>query len=272
MDPGKTIIKTPRIGITGPDTGGGAAWLFTSLSVRLAGGKPIRIRPMRPSRGNNIHGLILGGGADIDPRAYTEDHFITEYLNQTLRDTRKSFFYRIYYFIRWFYYPVVFLLRKLLSRKSGKGDKARDELEFQLLKKAVENKLPIMGICRGAQLINVFFEGTLFQNINQFYFEEPNKHSIFPVKTIYIKPDSKLHKLLGEKELKVNALHNQAVKEKGKQLDIVAYEPNSVVQGIEAIKDQLIFGVQWHPEYLLLHKNQRNLFKAVVQYAKADKK
>lgn len=258
----------PRIGITGPDAGGGAAWIFTSIAVRMAGGIPIRIRPAKPSKSANIHGLIIGGGADIDPRAYSQDHFIREYLNQTLRDKQKALFSRIYSFIRWFYYPLVFVVRKMLSRKSGKTDKGRDELEFQLLQKAYDEQLPVIGICRGAQLINVFFKGTLFQNINQFYFEEPNKHSIFPVKTIYIKPNSKLRQLLGTDELKVNALHNQAVKEKGKNLSIVAHEANKVVQGIESTVDTFIIGVQWHPEYLLLHKRQQMLFNAVVEQAR----
>jgi putative glutamine amidotransferase len=259
----------PTIGITGPDRGGTAAWFFTALAVRLAGGKPVRITPSRPRTADGLQGIIIGGGADVDPDAYEQEHILDEYLQQTLKKTRQPIFHRISRFVRWIYYPFLFFFRKLYSRKKvWRIDRNRDHLEFQLIDQAVKKNLPVMGICRGAQLINVYFRGSLYDDINTFYLEEPNPSSIFPVKKVYIKPSSKLAEVLGVKELKVNALHHQAVQKPGKNIDIVAREKNRVVQAIENPEHDFILGVQWHPEYLPQHKEQRRLFKALVDQAK----
>jgi len=226
-------MKKPVIGVTGPDKGGEAAWLFTALSILLSGGKPVRIRPKLPREIGKIDGLVLGGGADINPKSYTEDLFIEQYLNKTIREKNVSLFRRIGRMINWLYFPVVFVLRKLLGVKEHKPSDARDELEFNLLEQAVNKGIPVLGICRGAQLINIYFKGSLYEDINKFYFEEPNRHSIFPVKTIHLKKDSQLREILELNKLKVNALHNQAVKEKGEDIIISAKEKNEVVQGIE---------------------------------------
>nr|WP_242693173.1 gamma-glutamyl-gamma-aminobutyrate hydrolase family protein [Sabulibacter ruber] len=147
-------------------------------------------------------------------------------------------------------------------------DQARDHLEFQLIDQAVKKNLPILGICRGSQLLNVYFRGTLHQDINSFYLEEPNPSSIFPVKRVSIKPGSKLAQIVGTLKLKVNALHHQAVHTPGKGLQIVAQEENQVVQAIEHIGEQFMLGVQWHPEYLPRRKEHRSIFQALVQKAR----
>ncbi len=64
----------PTVGVTGPDRGGGIAWLFTSLGVRMAGGKPVRITPSRPRTADGLQALIIGGGADVDPSIYQQDY------------------------------------------------------------------------------------------------------------------------------------------------------------------------------------------------------
>lgn len=259
----------PTIGITGPDRGGAMAWMFTSLAVRLAGGKPVRITPSRPRTADGLQALIIGGGADVDPATYQQDNVMDEYLEHTFRQPKKNFFQKIARFTRWLYYPSLFLLRKVFSRKRKWGlDRDRDHLEFQLIDQAVKKGLPIMGICRGSQLLNVYFQGTLYQNINAFYLEEPNPSSVFPVKKVYIKPGSKMAEVLGVHQLEVNALHNQAVKDPGKNIEIVAREPNDVVQAIENTQQDFIIGVQWHPEYLPQRKQQRRIFQALVRHAK----
>lgn len=258
----------PVIGITGPDRGGEMAWLFTAASVLLSGGKPRRIRPSSPADIGYLDGLVIGGGADVDPRAYTEDEFIDQYLQQTIKNKKVNIFRRLGRMISWLYFPVIFILRKLFSRKTGTIDKQRDSLEFNLLDQAVRRNLPVLGICRGAQLINVYFKGDLYDDINRFYFEEPNRFSIFPVKTVHIKKGSKLARILEIDELKVNALHRQAVKKTGEDITINAREPNQVVQGIEHEKQEFVLGVQWHPEYLINRKRQRKIFKVLVQYSK----
>ena len=259
----------PTIGVTGPDKGGSAAWYFTALSVLLAGGRPVRITPSRPRTADGLQGLVIGGGADVDPSTYEQTHVIDEYLQNTLREPQQTSLHRLKRFVRWLYYPAIFFMRKLLSKKITFGlDKARDHLELQLLDQAVKKNLPVMGICRGAQLMNVYFRGTLYQNLDPFYVEEPNPESIFPVKKVYLKPGSKLEQVLGTHQLLVNALHNQAVKEPGKNIEIVAQEKNQVVQGIEHSAQDFMIGLQWHPEFLPQSRIHRRLFDALVQKAR----
>ncbi len=259
----------PTIGITGPDKGGGAAWFFTAFSVRLAGGKPVRITPSRPRTADGLQALIIGGGADVDPSTYEQAHVLDDYLKSTLKEPNKNFFQRLSRFVRWIYFPVLFLVRKLMSRKLSFGlDRSRDHLELQLLDQAVKKDLPVMGICRGAQLMNVYFRGTLYKSISTFYTEEPNPASIFPVKEVHITAGSKLAQVLCTQILRVNALHNQAVKEPGNGIAIVAREPNQVVQAIEHTSMDYMIGVQWHPEYLPQYKVHRKLFKELVKQAR----
>lgn len=259
----------PTIGVTGPDKGGGVAWIFTSLAIWMAGGKPVRITPGNPQTADGLQGLIIGGGADVDPSTYQQENVIDEYLKRTIQHPRKNLFQRIGRFASWMYYPALFFLRKLFSRKQTWSlDRDRDHLEFQLIDQAVKKGLPIMGICRGSQLLNVYFRGSLYQDINTFYLEEPNPSSVFPVKRVYLKPGSKLANILGVRQLKVNALHHQAVKEPGKNMQIVGRERNDVVQAIESLEQDYLIGVQWHPEYLPQFKKQRRLFQALVQKAR----
>jgi putative glutamine amidotransferase len=258
----------PKIGVTGPDKGGGAAWFFTALSVLVAGGIPVRIRPSKSRSINELQGLIIGGGADVDPNTYQKDNFINTYLNQTLKNKRRSVLDRIGSFFRFLAYPIIFFIRVWFSKKGFQLDKERDRLEFNLLDQAVKNKIPILGICRGSQLINVYFKGTLHQDINTFYDEQPNKASILPVKRVAIKANSKLSDILRTTKLKVNALHHQAVDIPGKGIDIVAKESNNVVQAIESVTENFIIGVQWHPEYLIQRRIHRRIFKALVNATK----
>src|SRR5690606_9293575 len=115
---------------------------------------------------------------------------------------------------------------------------------------------------------NVYFRGTLHQDINDLYLEEPNPSSIFPVKKVTLKDGSKLSQLLGVHKLKVNALHHQAVHVPGKGLQIVAQEANGVVQAIENPDRPFLLGVQWHPEYLPQRRKQRLIFQTLVQKAR----
>lgn len=260
----------PTIGVTGPDKGGEVAWLFTALGVLLAGGKPVHITPSFPRTADGLQGLIIGGGADVDPCTYQQESVFKEYLQRTLQNPKKNLFQRIWRFTRWIYYPVLFYIRKLFSRNKPQWslDQERDHLEFQLIDQAVKKNLPVLGICRGSQLLNVYFRGTLHQDINSFYREEPNPVSIFPIKKVSFKPDSKLAQIMGHQKLKVNALHHQAVHTPGTGLEIVAWEANNVVQAIEHTTREFMLGVQWHPEYLPRRVEQRRLFQALVQKAR----
>jgi putative glutamine amidotransferase len=114
----------------------------------------------------------------------------------------------------------------------------------------------------------VYFRGTLHQDLGAFYCEEPNPSSLFPVKEIAIAPGSKLASVLGVETLRINALHHQAVDTPGQGIVIVAREANGVVQAIESQQESFVIGVQWHPEYLPQHPEQRRLFQSLVQQAR----
>lgn len=257
------MSKKPIIGVTGPDKGGGAAWFFTRLQVKLAGGKARRITPSRPARIDEVDGLVIGGGADVDPERYGKVR--DEDLLDQEEAKGKNFLDWVELVLSILLYPIFLIFRKIYSSKSVPLDKPRDELEFRLLKEAVNEGIPVMGICRGMQLMNIHLKGDLHQNIKNFYVETPQVTSIFPKKLILIAPDSCLYNVFQTTRVKVNALHNQAVDKLGDDVVVVAKEPNDVVQGIEYSRHPFMIGVQWHPEYLVQKRRQRALFRRLVE-------
>lgn len=258
----------PLIGITGPDKGGAAAWWFTCFGVWQAGGRTVRITPAKTGAGVEqlgLDGLIIGGGADVDPKLYGQSLLedrpgkprITGGIGRWLR--------RLF---GWIFYPVLLLLRKVLSAKETGIDKRRDKLEFRLLREAMEQRLPILGICRGAQLLNVLQGGSLHQDISGYYTELPQVHSIWPRKRVRIEEGTNLDHTLQVRHALVNALHNQAVDELGEGLRVAAREENGVVQAIENTQYPFMLGVQWHPEYMPQLPVQRRIFKQLVKAAR----
>jgi len=157
------------------------------------------------------------------------------------------------------------LIRRLFSLGHMAGpDPDRDRLEKKLLTEALERDFPVLGICRGAQFINVHLGGTLHQDIREFYNETPKADTIYPRKLINIKPGSSLQGIIGSEEAKVNSLHNQAADKPGKGVDFVAHEPNGVVQALEIVENEFVIGIQWHPEYLPQIASQQRLFRVLV--------
>jgi len=252
----------PKIGVTGPDKGGLAAWYFTRFAIWRAGGKAKRVTPSRPCSMNELAGLIIGGGADVDPSLYgAEPERILEEIKKE-RSFIRSLLTRLLY-------PLLFLIRKLFSTKvSQYGDAGRDALETRLLEEALELQRPVLGICRGAQLINVHLGGNLYQNIQSFYVETPHLRTVFPRKDIVVTPESRLARILQGCSSKVNALHYQAIKELGENLTVSARERSpDIVQAIEH-RERFLIGVQWHPEYLFREQDQQALFHALVVEAR----
>jgi putative glutamine amidotransferase len=247
-------LSRPVIGVTGPDRGGLAAWIFSWWAVRRAGGKARWIRPGKPTPVERLDGLIIGGGADVGE----PDSFDGEVEIRKLTVSR------------WLVGVVIWLLRILVRRSRGaRDDAARDQLEFRLVEEAKASGIPMLGICRGAQLINRAFGGTLNRDLSDFYEERPNPRSVFPSKDIMVEPGSRLARVLEAEACRVNALHTHAVDEVGEGLRIVAREPNGVVQAIEGVGAPWVLGVQWHPEYLPRSARQRRIFEALVAQARS---
>ncbi|MFP4657981.1 MAG: gamma-glutamyl-gamma-aminobutyrate hydrolase family protein, partial [Desulfonatronovibrionaceae bacterium] len=163
---------------------------------------------------------------------------------------------------------VIWILRLILKQKalSGQMDAARDSMELEILAAMYRAGKPVLGICRGAQLMNVFFGGTLYQDLMHFYTEIPQLRTILPQKNITVYPQSQLHRITGRHRLTVNALHNQAVHRPAEPLTVCAVEDSGVIQAVEG-KDGFLLGVQWHPEFLLHMRAQRDLFCALVDEA-----
>ena len=258
----KSIESKPLIGITGPDHGGGAAWFFTAVSVILAGGLPERITPSRPADPERLDGLILGGGADVEPKKYGQE--LLE--KAVLVKNRRTVFE---WLLSILFFPVYWIIRYFRHTKSAAIDLERDALELTLLEDALEKGKPVLGICRGMQLMNVHFGGSLHQDIRGFYIEQPQVTSIFPKKRVVIQENSRLETLLQTDICNVNALHNQAIDRPGEGVQPAAHELyTDIIQAIEHPGFRFAIGVQWHPEYLIQISRQRNIFRALVRYAR----
>lgn len=147
-------------------------------------------------------------------------------------------------------------------------DPERDELELELLARFIPQHAPVLGICRGAQLLNVHLGGTLDPDIYTTHEGLKQRRTVLPRKTVDIVGDSKLHRLLGVTWCRVNSLHHQAVNVAGEGVDIVARDRDGLVQGIESRHHDFLIGVQWHPEWLIFNRPQQRLINALVSAAK----
>ena len=143
-------------------------------------------------------------------------------------------------------------------------DPERDSYELEVLAEADRRGLPVLGICRGAQLINVHAGGSLFGDLAPRRKLTSNKGTLLPRKEVSIEPESTLARWIGDTRSFVNSLHHQAVKETGSELRVTAHDRDGIVQAIENTAGPLRIGVQWHPEYLPQRRDQRQLFGCFV--------
>ncbi len=149
-------------------------------------------------------------------------------------------------------------------------DARRDAFEKRTIETALDKGLPLLGICRGAQLLNVVLGGNLHQDVRPMRRETSNRRTPLPRKTAMVEHGSRLHAVLDATRLKVNSLHHQAVDRLGDELRAVARDLDNIVQGIERVGDGFVVGVQWHPEYLFYQRRQRAVFKHLVAAARRD--
>ena len=157
--------------------------------------------------------------------------------------------------------------------KVANVDEDRDRVEIELFREAVSKRLPILGICRGLQVINIALGGTLYEDLLD---QRPNTstHDFFNgyprdylAHSVQVNPDSQLSRILGATALEVNSLHHQGIRELANGLDATAHAPDGVVEAIELKGYSFCLAVQWHPEWLHSQLHMRALFQAFVQAA-----
>ncbi len=161
-----------------------------------------------------------------------------------------------------------------------KGDAIRDRFELKIMDFAITNSKPVLGICRGFQLMNVYFGGTLFQDIvtqnpseilhRSAELYDTIKHQINIVKGTIL---DKIYK--DEKLSLVNSVHHMAVNKLGKDLDIYAHATDGIIEAFGYSKEPVgkVMGVQWHPEFSHTIKDELidadKLFDVFISYVKA---
>jgi putative glutamine amidotransferase len=146
-------------------------------------------------------------------------------------------------------------------------DPERDQLELKLLRAALPAALPVLGICRGSQMINVALGGSLHTDIHEVYELAPRMRTVLPKKTVSIVRGSRLDRILRCNPCRVNALHHQSVDRLGRGLKVVAQDESGIVQAIESEGGPFLIGVQWHPELLVWKAPQQRLFSALAAAA-----
>jgi putative glutamine amidotransferase len=169
----------------------------------------------------DLDGLILQGGSDVAPETYGEKPLKPEWA----------------------------------------GDAARDKYEIELLKMFMAQGKPVLGVCRGAQLLNVAMGGTLYQDI-QTQIPQALNHRNWDIydqnfHSIDITPGSKLAQCLASQKARtVNSIHHQAVKQLGKGVVIDAMAPDGVIEAISLSSAPFVVAIQWHPEFQDPHASE----------------
>lgn len=182
---------------------------------------------------DQVDGILLAGGSDVDPQNYNEQP-----------------------------QPLI---------KNVEPD--RDEFEIAIIKEARKQNKPIMGICRGMQVLNVAFGGNLYQDLS-YYDGLAIRHSQttpieFKTHAVKFKEGSFLADIFGLED-SINTLHHQAVKDLGSIFEVTAWAPDGVIEAIESVDDGAkVIGIQWHPEETVATDPQsQELFNRFVELAK----
>ena len=147
----------------------------------------------------------------------------------------------------------------------------RDALEFALLEKTLSTDKPFLAICRGIQILNVAFGGSLYTHLAD-QRENTLKHDWFPgyardrlSHTVSLTPDSLLHSIYGQDDIRVNSLHHQGIQNVGKGLKAIAFAEDGLVEGLSVSGARFALGVQWHPECLPDEPGTQNLFRTFIE-------
>jgi putative glutamine amidotransferase len=151
-------------------------------------------------------------------------------------------------------------------------DPERDELELDIFRDAYASGIPVLGICRGSQLINIALGGDLHPDLRPHRRQTPNRNTIFKIKDALLEPSTRLQAIVGSDRLRVNSLHNQAINVIAEPLRLAASDRDGFVQAVEHREQDFVLGVQWHPEYLPYARHHRKLFAAFANAVRATGK
>jgi putative glutamine amidotransferase len=152
----------------------------------------------------------------------------------------------------------------------------RTEFELELAMSALKRDLPVLGICGGAQAINVVLGGSLYQDIAA-QLPDAAEHQQSARKTVgghrvQVQDGTRLHKIIGRQSLEVNTTHHQAIKKLGRGLVVNAVADDSIIEGIESTQHDFVLGLQWHPEALAPRQMlQRRIFLAFAEICRKHK-
>lgn len=159
----------------------------------------------------------------------------------------------------------------------GEVNPVRDRFEMAAVRWAFEKQMPVFGICRGAQVMNVAMGGTLWQDLPSQYRtqagDRPLAHSqkrldVYPSHAVRVEPGTLLHSLVRTETLRVNSMHHQAVRAPGASLHISAWAPDGVPEALECPDHPFFLAVQWHPErYFSSSKDAMALFRTFAKAA-----
>lgn len=212
-------------------------------AVEVAGGVPLLIPLVQHEATllaafQAVDGLLFAGGVDLDPAYYSEEP-----------------------------HPAL-----------GSVNHEQDRVEMQLLAWAKQFHKPVFAICRGFQLLNVAYGGTLYQDLPSQYQPNLNHDESFtrqqrdlPAHGLRLANDSKLAELLGTTPFAVNTMHHQGVKDLGNELQAVGWSDDGLIEAVEDPQRPWVVGVQCHPEEMVRGEDLRwqAIFKAFVEAAKA---
>jgi putative glutamine amidotransferase len=212
------------------------------IAVALAGGTPILI-PLLDDEPDALRGaydvcdgILIPGGVDMHPGSFGETP-----------------------------HP-----------RLGRTDGARDRVELALTRWAVEDRKPLLGLCRGLQVINVALGGTLYQDLEA-QFPEGIRHDYFPTHgfprdhlahEVTLANGSRMQRLMELDRIPVNSMHHQGIKALAPSLTASAVAPDGLIEAAESTNDHFLVGVQWHPEvFEMTDAHTRHLFREFVQAA-----
>ncbi len=138
---------------------------------------------------------------------------------------------------------------ELPDKELGEVNPLRDVFEIELARNMIKNRKPVLGICRGCQIINIADGGSIYQHLAGKLMHQQKAPRNYAFHVVFIQKDSKLAALLKTEQIKVNSFHHQAVKIPGQNMKIAACAPDGTIEAIEFNgPNQFVVGIQWHPE------------------------